>query len=191
MNSDNTKRMRELIRQQLGDKKRRDGKSGAWHSFSVASIMQTITKIGQEIDDPALLDDMIVAALGHDLVEDTPVTTAALSRDFSGRSVEFIDALTNHQDDQHTAIYMRQLAQSPEEVCLIKYCDLIDNINSVRYGVDQVGRDWVESFFLPIMKSTIKALGPIKIQRYKKTFKILRSITEIEAELLYQALDRG
>lgn len=152
------------------------------HCRNVAAIAHFALQAERVEDD--LLDDVIVAALGHDLLEDTYVSRQELYEQFGERVLGFIELLTNHQDDYHTDEYMEQIQSAPEEVRIIKYGDLIDNIASVNYSLHQLGSDWGNNFFSPIMNKTLKMLQNSRFSKYPEAAARLDVSAQLFASLL-------
>ncbi|MBL7492973.1 HD domain-containing protein [Frankia sp. AgB1.9] len=74
-----------------------------------------------------------LAALLHDVVEDTPVTLANLAeRGYSPRVVATVDALTKRPDEPVRA-YLARVAADPAAV-VVKHADMADNGDPVRLG---------------------------------------------------------
>lgn len=136
------------------------------------------------ITDENFLEDIAVVSLGHDLLEDTAISREYLHEQFGERVLVFIDLLTNHQDDFHTAEYMRQIKSAPEEVRIIKYADLIDNTASVVYNLHELGIEWGNNFFKPIMENTLRVLTDSKFVQYAVAADILCSSAQLFAGLL-------
>ncbi len=74
-----------------------------------------------------------LAALLHDVVEDTEVTLADLAgRGYSPRVVAAVDALTKRADEP-TEAYLARVAADPVAV-VVKHADMADNSDPVRLG---------------------------------------------------------
>ncbi len=163
--------------------------SVTFHCRNVADISAYALRITNATSDEALLEDLYLAALGHDLLEDTEVTRDELREKFGDRVLDYIEQLTNHQDDQHTAEYMQQILSAPEEVRIVKYGDLIDNTTSVLYNLHTLGLEWGNGFFRPIMENTIKTLEATEFTTYADTAKLLNASARMAITLLRDRLD--
>ena len=73
--------------------------------------------------------EQIVAALLHDVVEDTDVTLADLD-EFGAGVVQLVDALT-HRNGEPNADYYDRITRTPAAV-LVKLCDIYDNLDPTR-----------------------------------------------------------
>lgn len=87
-------------------------------------------RVAQRVgDDP---DAQIVAWL-HDVVEDTPVTLADLSQQFTPAIVDAVDAITRRPQEPPAQYYQR-VAASPL-ARLVKFADLDDNADPDRLAL--------------------------------------------------------
>jgi (p)ppGpp synthase/HD superfamily hydrolase len=111
-------------------------------------------------------ESMYLAALGHDLYEDTTVEPALIKEQFGDDVHMLIQALTNERDDYNRTQYMQKLGSSTEEVRLIKLADMLENITSVANNLDVLGVGWLDDFFAPIMKDTIEILSKTTFTTY-------------------------
>ena len=88
--------------------------------------------------------DILQAALGHDLYEDTSIHRQVVVDRFGSAVDALIRCLT---EGTSVPAYVEQVAKGPEEARLIKYGDLADNYSGSRRGssatqrLGQVGRD--------------------------------------------------
>lgn len=98
------------------------------HLFSVATILPDYTND----------EDVIIAALLHDTIEDTDYTPEELEEDFGGRVREIVDTLTEPKmngerklswNESKTA-YAKQLKNGPREAALIAAVDKIHNFRT-------------------------------------------------------------
>ncbi len=95
------------------------------HVFAVACIVADYTED----------EDVIAAALLHDILEKTDYTQDELRLDFGGRIADIVEALTempqtDGADTAHQAL-LRTLRTAPDETLLIATADLIHNMRSV------------------------------------------------------------
>lgn len=98
------------------------------HLFSVAMMLTEFT------DD----EDVIVAALLHDTIEDTDYTLAELEEDFGGRVKEIVDALSERVMEKDQKVpwadrkknYAKQLKNGPIEAVMIAAADKTHNFRT-------------------------------------------------------------
>lgn len=99
------------------------------HLFAVATILMDYTED----------EDIIVAGLLHDTLEDTDYTAAELQDDFGGKVREHVEALTEPQDNdsqnfswkERKSRYVKQLKKAPKEALLIAAADKIHNLRAM------------------------------------------------------------
>lgn len=156
-------RMRELTRAAHGRQTRNGGRIPYWvHTDNVADIVRrAVEKTGE----PADAEDLVLAAYGHDLYEDTAVTPDDIRRLFGPRVDELIAGMTNRIGDHDRDEYLRHIAAADDEVRVIKCADLVDNMLSVAYGLHDLGLGWTRTFFLPIAAETREVLAGTEFAR--------------------------
>ena len=78
------------------------------------------------------LNDLSLACLGHDLLEDTKVTPKEIEKRWGNNVLAYIKSMTNKVGDSDFSDYIKQLKNGSEEVMLIKLSDIHSNVfNSV------------------------------------------------------------
>ena len=154
------------------------------HLESVRHILSfALYKFG-ECQDPQLEKDILNAAIGHDLLEDTDITEAEIIEASNERVLSLIKELTNPVDDEHTDQYMDQIKNASEEARLIKYADLIENTSCVCYNFHVVGRDWAYDFYRPLMYRTEHVLDATSFPTYPRTVEYLRTVLNMFVDML-------
>jgi len=81
----------------------------------------------------------VIAALLHDVVEDTPVTLEEIERDFGTETAQLVNGLTKAADDKlsrdalKAETYRKQLllAINDVRVLCLKFCDRMDNLETI------------------------------------------------------------
>lgn len=84
-------------------------------------------------------EDVIIAALLHDTLEDTDYTLDELEEDFGGRVREFVEAVTEPQSTSEERIswrekksaYTKLLKKGPKEAVLIAAADKMHNFRTI------------------------------------------------------------
>ena len=84
-------------------------------------------------------EDVIIAALLHDTLEDTDYTAQELRDDFGGKVCEYVEALSEPQSTKDQKYswkekkeqYAKQLRNAPPEALLIAAADKIHNMRSL------------------------------------------------------------
>ncbi|MBI4022900.1 bifunctional (p)ppGpp synthetase/guanosine-3',5'-bis(diphosphate) 3'-pyrophosphohydrolase [Candidatus Berkelbacteria bacterium] len=180
-----------LVRRAHGSQSRSGGRIPYWHHCAgVAELLAWAFERSGEIPEPVAYEDFHLAALGHDLYEDTEVTRAEIIDAFGPRVDELIEALTNRQGDDHQAAYHRQIATGPEEARLIKLCDLIDNTLSVAEALPELGQDWVKNTFLPIVSGMQTVVLAATYPTFPVTGRVLGELLAYVSTRLDHALQR-
>lgn len=134
--------------------------------------------------------DAIVAAILHDVIEDTPITLSDLEQDITPRALHLVDLLTKWWDDQdHEAAaeykyeYYHRILGDPEAVT-IKVLDRVDNLSDMTKMLSVPGLKkgqvrWAERYarktmaeFGPLID---KCTFPMAIQRYHEHLRLCLS----------------
>ena len=157
------------------------------HLFGVESILSFALNKFDECQDVQIKRDMLSAALGHDLLEDTTISEDEIIAYTNSRVLSLIKELTNPMDDAHTEQYMQQLSNASEEARLIKYADLIENTTCVCHNMHIVGDEWYENVYRPILFGTMAVLKKAEFPKYPRTAEFLRGTLEMFADLLNSA----
>lgn len=84
-------------------------------------------------------EDVIIAALLHDAIEDTDYTIDELQEDFGGKVREIVEAVTEPKRDSEKKLtwreqkmtYVRQLKKAPKEALLVATADKIHNFRTI------------------------------------------------------------
>jgi hypothetical protein len=164
--------MRELTRSAHDGQTRNGGRVPYWvHTDAVADICRAALATGgeREVVGAEAADDLVLAAYGHDLYEDTAVSPEAIRSEFGPRVDGWIRDLTNEAGDHDRAAYLAHIGAMSDEARVIKCADLIDNTLSVAYGVHDLGLPWVLKFFLPIGRETREVLHSAAFDRLPAT----------------------
>jgi hypothetical protein len=111
--------------------------------------------------------DMVLAALGHDLFEDTAIPPADIVANFGAQVDRLIRTLTEGPDG--VPAYVEQVASGPEEGRLIKLCDGIDNYSGLVENRLVLGdtAKWVQVVRRP-MEPMFSRLAAIPFRQYPK-----------------------
>jgi (p)ppGpp synthase/HD superfamily hydrolase len=84
-------------------------------------------------------EDVIIAALLHDTLEDTDYTIEELQEDFGGRVREIVEAVTEPKSSEDKKLnwrerklaYIKSLKKGPQESCLVAAADKIHNFRTI------------------------------------------------------------
>ncbi len=88
-------------------------------------------------------ENLIVAAVLHDTVEDTDVTLADIQQRFGDRVAEYVAAVSESDRTQPWEVRKKQLLASletaSEAVLMLDCADKLDNIRSIRHDLEREG----------------------------------------------------
>ena len=183
--------MIEVVQKYHAPQRRNNGRVPYWHHcLSTAEIVYDAICRSNEFEDPELATDLFLAALGHDLYEDTPVDPAEIKDAFGSRVDHWIRFLTNEEGDDFRENYIRKIESSPEEVKLIKLADVTDNTMSCAYGLQDLGADWVKNHYMPHMEEMRSVITADCFQAYCRTATILMQNLQFACERLASNLKK-
>lgn len=192
---DLTKRdaMRSLVKAAHAHQSRNNGQTPYYeHCFEVAEIFENaIAQSGEFVDSLDLAADLYLAALGHDLYEDTQVTPQEIIDAFNPRVDQLIGYLTNDMSDYDREAYHQKIQDGPEEAKLVKMSDLIENSTSVANNLDKLGLKWVQEFFLPIISEMKQVIDQSAFVRFPKTAMILSGQLQERYMTLLNAIEES
>lgn len=161
-----------------------------WHHLDrVSQCLEFILAETKE-GTPKTRESLLLAALGHDALEDTDVAPKKLAEVLGGDALPLIEGMTNRFGDDHPVEYVQQIVKSEEAVRLIKLSDLYDNCTSVIYNMPQLGKKWTEDFFLPIVNPMMKAVLKTSFKTYPETAAHLKSMVQISHKTLLNEFER-
>jgi hypothetical protein len=179
----------QLVEEKLGTQKRNDGSSNADHAKRVRAVLLGVfAATGEQPSNAYALE---VGALGHDLLEDSPITREELYQHVGDEGLRFIEEMTNQDGDDHTEGYVAQMIVASEEARLIKYADLCDNLLHASYQAPLFKPGWMGGFFLPIVDPMREALHGTAFTLYPKTAQLLRSMAEVARAHLQQSIENN
>jgi (p)ppGpp synthase/HD superfamily hydrolase len=130
---------------------------------------------GNEVDRK----DIYLAALGHDILEDTPATKEDILTVFGERQYSIIFGMTNEWGDDNVLPYVKKVSIAEEGVRLIKLSDLLDNITSVTYNIAVLKPEWVDRFFLPVVTPMKDAVLETEFTLYPQTAQQLKLMMKL------------
>ncbi len=176
-----------FFRQAHGKQAYKDGLLYWHHLYTVATILKTALDETKEMDDETK-KALIIAAFGHDSLEDTTATAEEVEKKFGLLVLEFINGLTNKVGDYDTRNYEEQVINAREEIRLLKMCDSIDNYHRVAYRVTDNGAEWLEEKVLPIMENMYKKILETNFVKYPKTAERLKMQLRTAHALAFNAI---
>jgi len=167
----------------------RAGNVPAWHHLVRVSYLLQNLLTQYEEGTPEERDAIIIAALGHDILEDTDATRDEVASIFGDRAAELVWGMTNEWGDGNIAPYVEKIVASEEAVRLIKLSDGFDNNANVVYNMPLLGTQWVTSYFLPVVKSMQETVTKTEFKAYPKTAATLIAMVKNSFLLLKKELE--
>lgn len=79
-------------------------------------------------------EDLIASALLHDVLEDTEATDAQLADLFGDRVAQIVRAVSHVEEEEPDAVYLRRVAAGGRFAVIVKRCDRLDNLDTLRYA---------------------------------------------------------
>jgi|TARA_B100000212_G_scaffold139354_1_gene105013 (p)ppGpp synthase/HD superfamily hydrolase len=136
------------------------------HPIEVATIVQSVDHT----------DEMIAAALLHDVVEDTEYTVADISKEVSPKVAELVEGLTDVSKPEdgnrktRKAMDKDHLAKQSAEVQTIKLADVISNSQDIKANDPSFAKVYIEE-----MKALLEVLDKGDKTLYAKAKEIVYS----------------
>lgn len=99
---------------------------------------------------PDWTEDMFIAAILHDVVEDTPVTLEEIRQQFGENVARIVDGLTNKIPKsvpraERKKLEAERLSRESHDVQVVKLCDRLDNVSELdTIGDEQFTRTYAE-----------------------------------------------
>ncbi len=122
-----------------GQKRKVKGEPYIVHPLSVALIL---ARLGSD-------EDVIIAGLLHDLVEDTKVTLEEIRKRFGNNVAELVDHLTEQEKptwEERKNLAKEHIKEMPQGALLVKSAEVLYNMRNILIHRKEMG-DKVYSFF--------------------------------------------
>lgn len=157
-----------------------------WHHLLRVSKRLEVVLNETKEGTPKERKNIVLSALGHDLLEDTKAEKKEIEKIFGSTGLQLILGMTNELGDSDVKPYVQKMKNSPEEVRLIKLADLCDNLTSVGHNMAVLGKKWTEEYFLPIVTPMRAMILKSKFDKYYKTSETLKIIMETAWSVLQE-----
>lgn len=146
MSEDLVKKVRQLLPEIYKGLKDKSGVAYFSHPYSVMLSLPVNAS-----------DDVQIAALLHDVYEDTDFDPATLG--ISDESLEMIKILTRKPDESYSEYIIRIIVSKNRGALLVKYVDLYHNLQPFRImALDRETRDRLFKKYLPALQAIAFAL---------------------------------
>lgn len=182
--------MLKLVKHYHKDQSRNNGKVPYWqHCQSTAEILNYAFMQTKETSND--FNDLLLAAIGHDLYEDTQINPKDIEKQFGIKVHSLIVGMTNYEGDNDRNKYLTKIKKSSEEIRLIKICDMIENMISSAYGIHDNGAEWTSNFLLPIINESRGAIAQTTFKKYNKVAHFLLKLSDFAYERLIDNLNKN
>lgn len=108
--------------------------SGQVRKFDGSPYIQHPQAVAQLVADNGGSIEQRVAALLHDVVEDTDATLEDIRRIFGKTVAEIVDALSHREGESHADAVLRAATTASGRAWLVKRCDVIHNMSTLPPG---------------------------------------------------------
>ncbi|MEK7487847.1 MAG: hypothetical protein AAB598_00825 [Patescibacteria group bacterium] len=154
------------------------------HSVNVAHTLEEYIAQYNEVRG-MIKNDLLLGALGHDLLEDTNASAEEIERQWGGKALFYIQEMTNTQGDNNTKDYIEHLTRVDEEILLIKFADILANIRNSIKNASALPSKWLVHFWIPLLDRYEAALLSKIFHKYPLTLdamaqEIKNNITQIK-----------
>ena len=162
-----------------------DGRPYWHHIFRVGQLLNEIIQIHKEIPEETKTN-MIIAAYGHDVLEDTEIKEDEIT---NKNSLEMIKTLTNKYPSEQIQKYVERICNSNEETRMIKLADLIDNYTRLTYLTQEVGKEYIQNKILPQMEPMFTKIIKTEFKKYPTTGTNLINMTIIKRNIAIKQIE--
>ncbi|MBI4231075.1 MAG: HD domain-containing protein [Planctomycetes bacterium] len=105
-----------------------------------------VAAVGMMLADHGYPDDVVIAGILHDTVEDTGLTVGEIRAGFGDRVARIVDACTEQDKslpwEERKRLYIEHLRDAPEEILAVSCCDKIHNLRSIARTAEQGHDPW-------------------------------------------------
>lgn len=176
MNGDSLQAMVTTIKMHHGSQTRAGGVEFYWtHCDRVARLLEFLLEVAAE-GEGRRGQAVVLAALGHDLYEDTGVSRAEISGRFGSDVDALIEEVTNRAGDANVELYAAKLPAMSEGARLIKLADLYDNYTGGACALFANSGKWTERFLWPTLEQQWHAIRGSEFVSFPDTALRLREL---------------
>ena len=189
---DKEKLMLGKIREYHEGQTRQGGNAPYWfHCQSVGQIIRDASeRTGEAQGNEELFSNVFLAALGHDLYEDTKISRQEILESFGEKVDEYIEFMTNRFGEENQKEFLDNIKKAPEEVWLIKLADLTENTIGGAYSIPFNDLKWTKDFLLPVMTNGQKEMNIVVFQKYAKTGNLLKEYLDFAINRLREHVEQ-
>jgi (p)ppGpp synthase/HD superfamily hydrolase len=184
-------RMLSLVKYYHPTQTRDGGTVPYWtHCDRVAELLRFLLGRYEE-GSPGERTSVPLAALGHDLYEDTEISRHQIVDEFGAEVDQLIEQVTNRFPPGKIAKYVQHLTAASEEARLIKLADLCDNYWSSAYALARNGLEWTQQELWPVLEPQWQALKEQSCEAFPRTAQHLKQAVELGRRQLLTALEQA
>jgi (p)ppGpp synthase/HD superfamily hydrolase len=188
MESKSYDRMCAVVRQYHAHQSRNGGRVPyAQHCERVAHLLRYVLDKTAEATG-AQRENILLAALGHDLLEDTSIDRSSLSGQFSDDVAALIWEVTNTRGDNHVSDYVEKLRTVSDAALLIKLADLAENTMNASYAVHENGTQATRYWEEALMRPQYEVLRSRACDTMPKSARLLNQFAEFALGAMRQAV---
>lgn len=152
------------------------------HGINVARVLEEFIDAHSEIRDNKK-NDLLLGALGHDLLEDTTASEAEIRQQWGEKVLCYIKEMTNTKGDDNFDEYIEHLKNVDEEVLLIKFADILANTGNSLKNISLFPEEWLKFFWIPLLERYDTTL-------LHKTFRIYPATLNAMAQKIKTNIER-
>jgi (p)ppGpp synthase/HD superfamily hydrolase len=161
----------------------------AQHCERVAHLLAfVLDKAGETTS--AEREKILLAGLGHDLLEDTKIDPERLRLEFGEEVFAFISEVTNTEGDEHVSDYAEQLTTISDVAQLIKLADLTENALNASYAVHENGPEKTRYWCEVLMRPQYDVLRSRKCLTMPVGARLLQQFADYALKSMQYAVDR-
>jgi (p)ppGpp synthase/HD superfamily hydrolase len=155
------------------------------HGIRVFLLLAEALSGGSFILEESIEKDMVLAALYHDVIEDTCVTAEMLVKRTNSTVVGLIEELTIDFEGKTIQESVSCLCSVSRSAALIKIVDIIDNVEKSRFLLRSNSQGFYTGFFLPLLDE-YKKIYIKRSQELEKEFAVFKILYDRMLNSIYQ-----
>ncbi len=119
--------------------------SGQRQKVNERPYIEHPVQVATDVAEAGFEDEMIVAALLHDIVEDSDVTVAQLRECFGDRVADLVDVMTDTAEvtdyERRKDIHRRRVVAAGPDAAAIFAADKLENVRALRSALAELGEE--------------------------------------------------
>lgn len=127
--------------------------SGQFRKGTLVPYLIHPLRVAKTLIDLGCEEDLVVAGVLHDTVEDTEMTLEDIEREFGKRVADLVEGCSEHDVsdtwERRKEFTVKKLESAPDDVLLVSCADKHDNILALRTDLDKFGESIWKRFNRP------------------------------------------